>query len=153
MRRYRLNGRHQQWDQMVRRVMYWAFTLMGAMYDYYRTGHHLVCAWRPGRYTTSGVLSEWGYRQTSMSLSNRKYTKWLHPKFQLMCQGHFLLIGQATTSLEIDDLRHDTLQLGPIHAIMITPEWVQSLNQADEFRTGQTIVVSGAIGDVCDPRW
>ena len=37
-----------------------AFTLMGVLYEFYRSGHHFVCEWRPGCYATSGVLSVWG---------------------------------------------------------------------------------------------
>lgn len=41
-----------------------AFTLMGDMYGFYRTGCHRVCEWRPGCYTTPGVLSDWGVPET-----------------------------------------------------------------------------------------
>ena len=65
----------------------------------------------------------------------------------------FLLIGQASSQIEIGDLKRDVEYLGPRYTIVITPEWVQDLDPTENFWSCQTLVDSATLGDVCAARW
>ena len=114
----------------------------------------IVCEWRPGCYTTSGVLSDWGIPATCYGVMRTHIQNLLAPHVSMYRRGDiFLLIGQASTPLEIDDFKRDSIHLHPRYLIMITPEWVQDLSIVDEFATCQTSVDSATLGDVCGARW
>ena len=124
------------------------------MCEFYRPGHHLVCEWRHGCYATDGVLSDWWVPEKCYGVFRTHIQKMPTPHVSVYQRGDiFILIGQASAQLEIDDLGRDSQHLCPRYTVMITPEWVHDLNPVDDFWTCQTLVDSANLGDVCAARW
>ena len=64
-----------------------------------------------------------------------------------------LLIGQASSKAEINDLRRDVELLYPRYTITITLEWVQDSHPSNDYWSCRTLADSAILGDVCAARW
>ena len=130
-----------------------SFILMGPMCGFYKTGRHRVCEWRPGCYTTAGIWSDWGLPATCYGAMRPHIQQMLVPQVMMHQRGDiFLLIGQASSQAEINDMERDAELFGPRYTIMITPEWIQDLHPANDYWSCQTLVDSATLGDVCAAR-
>ena len=130
------------------------FTLMGPMFEFYKTGRQRVCEWRPWRYTAAGILSDGGLPATFYGVTRPHIQQIMFPQVMMHQRGDiFLLIGQVNSQSEIDEMKRDVEFLCPRYTIVITPEWIQGLRPADNYWSCQTLADSATLGDVCAARW
>ena len=134
-----------------------AAAIRGNMIGFLNDSRNKVCEWRPGCYTTAGLLSDWGAPCWVYGITQPVVYSLVesHVKQRTAREAIFVLIGCAYSQLEIDDFKRDVTHIMPRYAILITPVWVQDLHRPNGpgFWTCQKLVDSASLGDLCAAQW
>ena len=122
--------------------------------EFFKTLRNHVCEWGPGFYTTAGVLSSCGIPTLCYGVVNPRLHELVAGQVrEYRFQDISVLIGYASSRMEINDFKADELHIGPRYAILVTPAWVQDRNAPEGYWKGQKLVDSSALGDVVAAQW
>ena len=129
--------------------------IRGQVIGFLRDRNNNVCEWRPGCYTTDGLLWNWGspcWAFGTLRPSIRSLVD-LRVQERTVHYDIFVLIGRAYAQLQIDDFKRDERYIIPRYAISITPSWVQDRRLPGDFWTRRRLLDSAGLGDVCSAQW
>ena len=130
------------------------FEALLPLLNFPQTTRDHVCEWRPGCYDTASLLASWGVPMICYGVT--------HPHPQALVADQvteyrfrdiFVLIGQASIQMEINDFKADEMRIAPRYSILATPVRIQDREEPNEYRGGQKLVGSASLGAVVAAQW
>ena len=115
--------------------------------DFSKTSNNRVCEWMPGCYKRASLFSSCGIPVICYCVHYPPFVGQVADQVT-ECSHHdiFVLIGQASSKMDIIDFRRDEMRIAPRYSILVTPVLIQDRDGANEFREWQKMVDSAALG-------
>ena len=127
-----------------------ASALLASLLEFYRTYPYRLCEWRPGMYSISGALGDWGVPSYFPPIRDRGlFQQLVHRAAHPLCEfGAAISFGK----LRIGDFRAEVAPRLPRYSVLLTSNWGRCRNR-ELFWTPRTLVDTETTGGLMSELW